>query len=124
MIAALKDEDQQVRCKVAEAFVKMGPGIRPAIPHLVAALDDAYYNVAEESANALASLGAEGVTILIQALNGKSRQAQCSAAEALGRCGGAAREALPVLERLSKQSKDDAVRRAAGRAMREIRGKN
>ena len=57
---------------------------------------------------------------LVEALADDDGGVRCAAAEALGNMGPAAREAVPVLEKLLRD-KDPGIRQAAAEALKRIR---
>src|SRR5262245_12869123 len=57
LTSALKDPDEVVRLKAAEALADIGPSARDAVPDLVNSLDDANEDVRDWSARALAAIG-------------------------------------------------------------------
>jgi hypothetical protein len=83
LIAALKDENSDVRKAAADALVKIGA---PAVEPLIAALKDENSDVRQAAAKALGKIGdPRAVEPLIAAL--KDKDVRKAAAEALGRLG-------------------------------------
>jgi HEAT repeat protein len=99
---ALRDPYWYVRSSAAEALGEFGAEAKPAIPQLADALKDNDGHV--KAAAALALWRIEGktepaVAVLIETLNGGDEDSYCreSAAQALGKIGPSAREAIPHL---------------------------
>jgi HEAT repeat protein len=129
---ALRDDDVHLRKNAALALNVLAGGwydlswpklnIRPALPELVAALQDSDSNVRGWSAQAIGSLGPEGakaVPDLITLLSNYDEGSRNSACIALRFIGPAAKRALPALRQaLSDPSKD--VRGFAALAIESI----
>ena len=129
---ALGDDDVHLRRNAALALNVLGGGwydaawakldIRPALPKLVAALEDTDSNVRGWSAQAIGEIGPDAekaVPDLITLLSNSDEGTRNSACIALRFIGPGAKEALPALRKsLSDQSKD--VRRFAALAIESI----
>ena len=79
---SLKDHDGDVRDHAAVALFLMGAEAEPALPALRAALTD--YHSGDYAALALARIGSEGVSVLVDALRDKDRGVRNCALLALG----------------------------------------
>lgn len=87
-IAALKAEDKEGRIKAAKALAKMGPDAEPAIPALVACLNDARpenydVRVATLCGRALVAIGKPAVPPILKALKSDDVLTFTGAAEAI-----------------------------------------
>ena len=105
LIAALKDENSDVRKAAAEALGKIGDA--RAVEPLIAALKDRYSDVRQAASEALGKIGAPAVEPLIAAL--KDKDVRASATEALVKIGAPAVE--PLIAALKDENKN--VRQAA-----------
>jgi HEAT repeat protein len=85
LLVALRDEEELVRLKAAEALGRIGD--RRAVEPLIEALGDENLNVREKAAEALAKIGQQAVEPLIEVLRDKNSNIRKKAAEALGRIG-------------------------------------
>ena len=131
----LTDPDIHLRRNVALALnvlagnwfdrSKKGMDIRPALPALIAALQDADGSVRAWSAQAIGEIGPDGaqaVPALVMLLGSADEGSRNSACIALYGIGPAAKDALPALEKaLSDPSAN--VRRFAQRAVEKIRAR-
>ena len=129
---ALGDDDVHLRRNAALALNVLAGGwydaswakldIRPALPKLVAALEDTDSNVRGWSAQAIGEIGPDAqkaVPDLIRLLSNSDEGTRNSACIALRFIGPGAKQALPALRKsLSDQSKD--VRRFAALAIESI----
>jgi len=129
---ALRDDDVNLRKNAALAFIVLAGGwydlswskldIRPALPALVAALQDSDGNVRAWSAQAIGDIGPDAVIAvpdLITLLSNADEGSRNSACIALRFIGPVAKEALPDLRKaLSDPSKD--VRGLAAWAIENI----
>ena len=79
---ALKDHDKEVRYHAAWAFLLMGSEAKPALSALKEALRDSY--AGDGAAVALARIGPEGVSVLVEALRDKDTCSRSSALWGLG----------------------------------------
>jgi tetratricopeptide (TPR) repeat protein len=122
---ALRDADEPVRRRAAEALGQIGPA---AIPALTEALRDADEAVRVGAARALGkiclgkigSAAAEVVPALTEALrDDPDRDVRWRAAYSLGLIGPAAAKAIPVLTEALRDA-DEAIRRAAAEALGKI----
>ena len=99
-----------VMWKIIEALGEIGPAATPAVPALTNLLDSKISIVGTLSAIAWTKIhtnNATAIKYLIKKLETGEPGDQFWAAWQLGRCGEAAREALPVLETLVKQRPGD-----------------
>jgi len=103
----LCDERKEIRSLAAEVLAEIGSKAKAAIPDLVRALSDPEKEVRAGAAKAIARIGArsEDVPSLLAALANGDEVTVLNIVEALGRCGGAAREAVPALTGLLKDEK-------------------
>ena len=129
---ALSDNDVRLRKNAVLALNVLAGGwydlswpkldIKPALPALIAALQDGDVNVRAWSAQAIGDIGpdaAKAVPDLITLLSNPNEGSRNSACIALRKIGPAAKQALPVLwKSLSDPSKD--VRRFAALAIKSI----
>lgn len=97
LIRALKEQDQDVRCRAAKALGETQD--TGAVQPLTQALDDRLYIVREQAAEALANIGGPALGSLIQALKHECRGVRDRAARALGELGDG-RGVEPLVEAL------------------------
>jgi HEAT repeat protein len=117
LIAALKDENWQVREEAA--FIMGKVGLPEGVEPLIDAMNDEYWQVRVKAAGSLGSLkDPAAVAVLGQALSFKISNLRKEAATALGQI--AAPEGLPFLEAASKDVDPD-VRKIAQWAIEQIR---
>jgi HEAT repeat protein len=139
---ALKDQNARVRVRASIALAKIGPRATAAVPALIQALSDNldWLSPREYAARALGEIGpeaGEAVPALTRVLTesdaaaeakpastrerwrGYHAQMRAAAAEALGKIGPEAKEAVPVL-REALEDKDEGVRQAAAEALQRI----
>lgn len=119
VISCLEDAGDEVRRAAARAAGVLGERGRPAEAVLFAMLERP-----PERADALEALKAiqpTSVDALRRALAQEDASVREMAADALARLGKAAAEAVPALERALREDPDEAVKRAARRALRRIR---
>jgi len=116
LIAALKDNDPQVRTVAAKTLGALGPDAQEAVPALAELLST---EDVIPAARALASIGfsaREAVPALIKLLNNKEGDVRWNAARALGDIGPEAKAAVPkLIERLADP--DAGVREHAAEAL-------
>lgn len=100
-VSALKEQDPKIRAGAAEALGRMGPSAAAAAAPLVKALKDQDQDVRVSAAAALARLGRydQALPVLVACLKDNDSQARVrgEAAQALGRSGLHAKEAVPAL---------------------------
>ena len=116
LVAALKDEDRDVRDSAAAALGRLGQAGPEAVAALVAALKDEYWDVRDSAAAALGRLGQAGpeeVAALVAALKDEDPGVRRLAAEASGRLGQAGPEVVAALVAALKDKDRDVRRRAA-----------
>ncbi len=106
LIGALGDQRESVRRRVAISLRRIGPGAKAAVPALREALNDNDKSVRVAAATALASVSPEeaavvkdAVRVLVEALQDQTTHTRNAAAvaEALGKMGRGAEEAVAVL---------------------------
>src|SRR5262245_53462906 len=122
LIAALKDSDEGVRAKAAEALWALGPEAREAVPALTLLLQDASAGVRLNAAGALGDIGPDALPALPalrKALWDRDPYVRAQAATAVGRFGTAALAAVPDLVGALRDGAK-AVRVAALYALAEI----
>ena len=112
LLAALPDEDQDVRAAVAGALGRLG-GSR-AVDPLMAALEDGYAAVREAAAGALSRIGRPAVAPLIGALKDPDGALRKGASEALVGMG------APAIEPLVRALDDAQLRVIAGTILGRI----
>jgi HEAT repeat protein len=119
LTAAVKDSDDVVRREAVEALAKIGGNkIKDAVPALVPALKEAETHNA--AIDALGAAGASAVPPLITALDDPDHEVREGAAQALGKIGPAASDALRALRFSASNDKDAGVRAAAKEALKSI----
>lgn len=96
---SLRDRDLFVRRFGLEALGKIGPEAKAAVPEMALALRDEKKEVALAAAEALGNMGPAAVPSLTAAVKDaeKDPQVRKKAALSLGKIGGPARSAVPVL---------------------------
>jgi HEAT repeat protein len=119
---ALKGEAEQgLGEAAAKALGSIGPSASNAVPILVQALRGPEM-LDYHSAVALGRIGTPAVPALIKALGDPKVRVRESAAFALGEIGPSAKAAIPILEKISLQDKDQVVRKSAVSALKKIKG--
>ena len=128
LIAALEDEDKQVRRWAASALGRIGldvrrgerggafPAAKEAVLVLIAALKDEDEQVRTDAVRALVKIGPVAVPALIAALKDDFVLVRTNAAWGLGHIGPAAKQAIPALEAAARDGL-----RAAESALKKIR---
>jgi HEAT repeat protein len=115
-------EDPKVREAAADALADFGSAARPAIPALIAGLDDVEF--ATKAAETLGILAIEPqlvigpLTVALQSTNHELRPA---AARALGLFGAEARPAIPALIETLRDPRDPQAQAAAADVLGELR---
>jgi HEAT repeat protein len=106
LVQALKDRDLFVRRFSAQAIGEVGADAREAVPALKSSLSDTKKEVVEAAATALGKLGSEGITTLTGVVKDKKQNIDIrkAAIAALGLAGSNAKDAVPVLIDLLKDS--------------------
>jgi HEAT repeat protein len=99
LVQALRDSDLFVRRFAAQALGAIGPDARQALPALKGALKDGKKEVAAAVGTALGKLGSAGIATLSDLVKDKKQDADVrkAAIAGLGSAGAQAREAVPVL---------------------------
>jgi HEAT repeat protein len=119
----LRQENGYAQNCAAQALGNIGPGAEAAVPALVDALElrDDAYPCAVDAAEALWRINQHprAIPVLVELL--ATDNGVLPAAEALGRIGPAAKEALPAL-REAANNPDPAVRQAVTEALRKVSG--
>ncbi len=124
---ALSDKDEAVRLEAAERLDEFLGETRRAMAALIKATGDDNREVRAASIWALSVFIGPGDTgavlpALRKRLGDEYDYARRLAAEAVGKLGPKAREAVPALKKLAKEDKDRGVRAAAVKALRKIKG--
>jgi HEAT repeat protein len=104
---ALKDKDLFVRRFAAQALGEVGPdAAKQAVPALKAVLSDSKKEVVEAAATALGKMGTEGITTLTDLIKDKKQDVNVKklAVQGLGKAGPGAKEAVPALIDVVKDS--------------------
>lgn len=110
--AALQREEPGFRRYGAEGLGELRAAAAPAIPDLVAALDDEVYDVYEAARDALERIGVAALPALTELLRRDDVDLRRFAAEAIGRQGKAADQQVDDLLRVANDNSDDAKTRA------------
>ncbi len=115
-IAALSDDNADVRSRAADDLGTLGESAAEATPLLIQALRDAYEPVSLNAAYTLGAIGAPAVPHLIEALSDNNNAARRMAAYALAAVG------EPAVAALSEalQHSEEAVRLEAAYALAQI----
>ncbi len=122
-------EDPQMFCVILDALGLIGSRARPALPVLASTAKNPQHGAREFAARAMYRIGPEGraeaslvVPALIKELStGKSPMERVSAAIFLADMASVAGESIPALL-IAAQDQDQAVRRAAAAALKEVKG--
>ena len=128
LIAALKDQNANVRGGAAEALGRIRPEAKEAVPALIVALKDQNENARSAAAEALGRIGPEAkeaapaliAAALIAALKDQYANVRSAAAEALGRIRPETDDAVPALIAALKDQYTN-VRSAAAEALGKMR---
>ncbi len=100
---ALADPSPDVRLAAAEALARVGPAAKGAVPGMAALLKEeqpARVVRALKALRRLPGVNHEAIPAFLEATRHADAEVRENAAEALGECGPAAREALPALRTL------------------------
>jgi HEAT repeat protein len=122
LLAALRDEDADVRQKAALALGQLGAATPDVVSGLLAALRDNKWSVRGEAAEALGKLGAatpEVAAGLLAALRDNAQDVRFHAAQALGGLGAATPDVTAGLLAALRDNDED-VRRYAAQALERI----
>ncbi len=124
LIKDLQNPDESVRLRAAKELGKLGVAARDAIPALQNALKDADEDVRRVANSSLKAIHAatpidNPVQRLIRDLQNPDESVRLRAAKELGRIGPSAYEAIPYLEKLTRDSDED-VRRVATTALARV----
>jgi HEAT repeat protein len=120
---AVRDKSEFVRTSAIYSLKQIGsPDASPAVPALIAALQDKKADVREGAAEALGKIGAvtpQVVPALIAALKDKNEEVRRAAATAFEDIGGVGngKEAIPALWEVWNKDPDPFAKSAAGRAL-------
>jgi len=125
LIDLLNDRDSGVRKEIAKLLGKFGSRATDAVLALTKVLDQPQADVRLEAATALLRIGPANDRIveeLVDLLHDNDEYVHVPALELLGQCGWDARMAVPELESIIKNRKNDrwGVRKAADRALQRI----
>jgi HEAT repeat protein len=122
LIQGLRIGDAHTRAWTADALGQIGPPATAAVGDLTTLLQDKP-PVRWWAAIALAEIerSPAALPVLIEAMQAEEyeQDARCAAAEALGRMGGLAQTAIPLLKQ-ALQDGDRSVRKAAHQALQQI----
>jgi HEAT repeat protein len=113
------DESSSVRRAAVSALGDVGPEAEDAIPVLLSLLDREYER--RGAYDAVRRIGPRSVDLLLELLEHPQRFVRALACERLGELGADARRALPRLEELKRDDRDDRVRERAAEAIRRLR---
>ncbi len=116
---AMASKDVATRIEAVRTLAQAGPAAKAAIPQLVDALDDEYWDVRKGAAAALGAIGEDAIPALVPLLEENSYWRSRYAAEAIGLMG---RQGAPAAEALSRTlaHKDWEVRMWAGWAASQL----
>jgi HEAT repeat protein len=120
LVAALEDDDPEVRRYAAHSLSLLAQLAGPAIPKLIDRLDDPHMGyMAARALGAIGPAARRSIPRLISALRRDQSLARMEFASALGRFGASANDAIPVLRSLAHDP-DANVKKAAVVAMLRI----
>jgi len=124
LIDALNDKESRVREESVKALMLIGTDRKDlVVEQLIALLGDRTKGNELEAAMALGVLGdPKAVPALIATLDHSHPATRLYVVNALGKIGQEAKDALPKLEAIAKEDKDEGVRQAAERAINKIKG--
>jgi len=123
LVRALEEDEADGRLAAAEALGEMGPAAKPALPALRKRLRGEA-NMCIAAAAAIWEITGEADEALpgfVHALVAPEWSCRMRAAEALGRMGHAAKEAIPALEKTT-EDQSESVRQAAEKALKTVKG--
>jgi len=119
----LHDSDPAVRMAAIRALGNIRPLATEVFSDLIKALGDS--ELRTSAVEALARIGVPAIPHLIQALDNENREVRAGAAEALGKIGPKAKEAVQKLIEIMLNDKEDcSVLVAAARALGEIKAES
>jgi HEAT repeat protein len=121
LVRQLKNQNHGsfLRIKAARGLRDLGAKSKPAIPALIAALNDREYAVGFFAARALVKLGPSAVAGLAEALKNENERVRTEAVRVLGEIGPQAEPAIPSLTRMLK-GEDASASLEAGLALSRI----
>jgi HEAT repeat protein len=123
---ALQDEDGRVRYRAAKALSKVGAGLEPAVPALAESLADQDRDVRYYAAKALDAADKDAVPVLSAMMAALEKEqdvkTRCYLVRSLKNLGAESGPAVPLLQKLSRDGKDE-VRKAATDALASINRK-
>lgn len=124
LIVALKDPDYNVRANAAKILGEIGPEAAIAIPALshVLETDDAAY-VSAEASRALGKMGKAAVQPLMRSLTNARKCYRPFVAEALGKIGPDAAEAIPAIRQAMAEEQDKNKEPYYTKAISQIEGR-
>jgi HEAT repeat protein len=121
LTAALEDEDWTVRRDAAGALGALGSQAKSAVPILFQMLDrEIDQDAARGALRSIDDAGPEAVPVLIAGLESGDRRRRYYAMFLLGKVGGAAKEALPILKRMRDEADSDRSRSSIDRTIEQI----
>jgi HEAT repeat protein len=98
-VAALGDEDWELRAAAAHALGNLGVAAADSVQNLALVLRDRDWRVAEQVVESLSKIGAPAVPVLVQGLQDQVVAVRWGSARALGSMSSDAVEALPALSK-------------------------
>jgi HEAT repeat protein len=110
-----------LRQGAAETLGRIGPEAKAALPNLIASFKDEHDSMRQVVVRAVARIGKDAVSPLIEALKHADVPIRAGSAEALGRIGPEAKRAVPHLLALrDNENQDASVRHAAAEALKRL----
>ncbi|WP_182865396.1 HEAT repeat domain-containing protein [Rhodopirellula sp. JC639] len=125
LIQGLADPDWAVRRDAGESLGELGADAKSAVPALFRLLpvpEDT--NFAKTALRAINTAGPEAVPVLLAGIESNDRRQQYYSLYMLGKVRPRATEAIPILERLLKETDSRGMKRAYEKAIDEIRGRD
>ncbi len=123
-IELLKDEDWTVRRAAAESLGAMKEGAKAAVPTLFVMLkDDVDTDFAKGAIQDIDTAGPDALPVLMTGLESEHRRSRYYAMFLIGKIGPDAAEALPLLEKLLKETESKRSRDMIRKAIDAIEGK-
>lgn len=116
LIRMLKNDEPEIRLLAVETLAKVGPDAVAAVPTLLNASWDLYWDIREGARSAIRSVGDDALPAIMESLDSENPETKSAAANMLGYYPDAAREQFPKLFLMLKDE-NPKIRWAAAKAI-------